>query len=121
MKRRFGGRGAQGGTGWGDGGLVQAEKVRDAVLDPPGEGLPFGGRGGFVRGGRAVRQIVLRAHAEITLDGASAHRARVQLAETRRADARVAARQQGAGQRIELAHDAQLFLSGAGQTDQACR
>lgn len=109
--------------GWGgrggNRGLVQAEKVRDAVLDPLGDGLPLGGRARLLRAGRTVRQIVLGPHAEVTLDRAATHGTRVQFAEARRADARVPARQQGAGQRVELADDAQLLLSRAGQADQS--
>lgn len=97
---------------------MQTEKVRNAVLDPLRDRLPFGRRARFFRAGRAVRQIVLGAHAKVALDRTPAHRACFQFAKARRADARVTARQQRSGQRIVLAYDAQLFLAGR-QTDQA--
>lgn len=97
---------------------MQTQKVRNAVLDPLRDRLPFGRRARFFRAGRTVRQVVLGSHTKVAFDRAPAHWARFQFAKARRADARVTARQQRSGQRIVLAYDAQLFLAGR-QTDQA--
>lgn len=58
------------------------------------------------------RHVLLAAYAEVALDRAAAHRAPVELAEARGADAGVPARQQGARQREVLADDAELLAGG---------
>jgi len=66
-------------------------------LNPLGKRLPFGRRSRFLQTQRTIGQIIFVAHAEVALNRAAAHRARLQLAEARCAYARVAARQQGSG------------------------
>lgn len=97
---------------------MQAEKVCNTVLDPLGDRLSFSRRTRLFRTRWTIRQVVLGTHAEVAFDRATAHRTRLKLAKARRADARVAARQQGSGQWVELTHYAQLFLAGS-QADQA--
>jgi len=80
-------------------------------LNPLGKRLPFGRCSRFLQTQSAIGQIIFVAHAEVALDRAAAHWARLQLAEARCAYARVAARQQGSGQWVVLAHDAKLFLT----------
>lgn len=90
---------------------MEAKEVGESVLYPLSERLGLGWTGEEV----AVWQVLLGADAEVAVDGATAHGARLELGETRGTDTRVSARQQCPREGEILTNYTELLASGTPQ------